>query len=64
VEDKKFDQQTCHRDIDQEEFDLSPVIKDENEIHKTKDVIRSHYRMFHVNFIEKMIGQEGFDSYP
>jgi hypothetical protein len=55
---------TCSRDIDQVWFDLSPVIKDQNEIIKTTDVIRKNFKMFQINFIEKMIGEVGYESYP
>ena len=64
VEDKKFDLDTCSQDIDQVMFDLTPIIRDPNEQIRAKDIIRSNFRMFQINFIEKMIGELGLDSYP
>lgn len=45
-------------------FDLSPIVRDENELIRTKDIIRNNFRMFHINFIEKMINEFGLESYP
>jgi len=45
-------------------FDLSLIIKDEHAVNVVKDMVRTNWLVFYLNFIEKMISETGIESYP
>ena len=45
----------CSHDIEIHSFDLTPIIKDPEEIDRVKELIRSNYDMFLINHIELLV---------
>jgi len=54
----------CAQDIDRESFDLSLIIKEPHNVNVVKDMVRTNWMCFYVNFIEKMVTVHGFETYP
>ena len=63
-EDKSYTKQVCSNDIDHDLFDLTLIIKDDKAINVVKDMIKTNWIVFYVNFIEKMMNPLGLEHYP
>ena len=62
--DRNFIANVCSGDIDHDGFDLSLIIKDAHAVNAVKDTIRSNWKVFYQNFIEKMMTEDGMEHYP